>query len=48
MSWSMLAHAFKGIVIFMDTFGYIAMDFEVLDDDSGIVGRGSVLYTKTP
>lgn len=48
MSWSMLAHAFKGIVQFMDTYGYMALKFDVLDDDSGIVGRGSIIYTRTP
>ena len=46
MSWSMLAHAFKGIVQFFDRFGYMALQFEVLDEISGIVGEGAFILLK--
>lgn len=42
----MLAHAFKGIVQFFDRFGYMALQFEVLDEISGIVGEGAFILLK--
>ena len=42
MKWLMLAQALKGIVQFMEEFEWMAIDFTVLSDLVGQVGRGSL------
>ena len=44
MKWLMLAQTFKGIVQFMEEFGWIAVKFMVLDDEAGPVGTGVLVY----
>ena len=44
MKWLMLAQALKGIVQFMEEFEWMAIDFTVLNDLVGEVGRGSLFY----
>ena len=40
----MLARAYKGIVQFMEEFGWMAVILMVLDDEVGQVGTGTLLY----
>lgn len=44
MKWLMLAQALKGIVQFMEEFEWMAIDFTVLNDLVGQVGRGSLFH----
>ena len=44
MDWLTLARAFKGIVQFMEEFGWMAVRLTVLDDEVGQVGTGTLLY----
>ena len=38
----MLAHAYKGVVQFMEEFGWMAARLTVLDDEVGQVGTGTL------
>ena len=40
----MLARAYKGIVQFMEEFGWMALRVTVLDDEVGLVGTGALVY----
>ena len=40
----MLARAYKGIVQFMEEFGWMAVRVTVLDDEVGQVGTGALVY----
>ena len=40
----MLAQAYKGVVQFMEEFGWMAVRLTVLDDEVGQVGTGTLLY----
>ena len=42
----MLAQAYKGIVQFMEEFGWMAVRLTVLDDEVGQVGTGTLLYVQ--
>lgn len=44
MTWLMLAQTFQGLVQFMETFGWMAVKFTVLDDEVGPVGLGTLVY----
>ena len=44
MKWLMLAQTFKGILQFMEEFGWMALKFMVLDDEVGPVGTGVLVY----
>ena len=48
MKWLMLAQAFKGILQFMEEFGWMAVKFMVLDDEAGPVGTGVLVYYRRP
>ena len=47
MKWLMLSQALKGIVQFMEEFGWMAVKFAVLDDEAGPVGTGMMLYYRS-
>lgn len=42
----MLAQAYKGIVQFMEEFGWMAVRLTVLDDEVGQVGTGTLLHVE--
>ena len=42
MNWLMLAQTYKGIVQFMEEFGWMAARLTVLDDEVGQVGTGTL------
>lgn len=48
MTWVMLSHAFTGIVSFVETYVAVSMEIQILDDNLGPVGRGSVSYRRVP
>ena len=48
MTWVMLSHAFTGIVSFLERFGAVTMQIEVLDSTLGSVGTGVISYKKGP
>lgn len=42
MEWLMLARAYKGVVQFMEEFGWMALRLTILDDEVGQVGTGTL------
>ncbi len=48
MKWLMLAQAFQGIVQFMEEYGWMAVKFLVLDDETGPVGVGKLVHYRPP
>ena len=48
MTWLMLSHTFAGIVSFIEMYGAVTMQIEVLDYSLGSVGTGVILYRKGP
>ncbi len=48
MTWSMLSHTFTGIVSFLEMYGAVTMQIEVLDYTLGPVGTGVISYRKGP
>ncbi len=48
MTWVMLSHAFTGIVFFVERYGAVSMQIEILEENLGSVGLGSISYRRVP